>query len=374
MSHLTERKEKDCLNCGAVVQGRFCQVCGQENIEPKESFWHLVTHFMYDVTHFDGKFFSTLKYLLFKPGFLSHEYLRGRRASYLHPIRMYVFTSAFFFLIFFSFKKENEVVKINESPATAKSVLKKLEKKKFFLQSTITDSAVPVVAKRAVQKSIKIIDSNIALIKADSTNKDKIKAIDNDDQTSDGINFLGPGDAKTVESYDSAENRLPKEQRDGFIIRHFEIQKIHLKQKYHDNNKEIITAILEKFKHLFPQMLFVSLPLFALLLQLLYVRRKNFYYVNHVVFTIHLYCGTFIILLAEMATRGLFSAFNMAESGLLKGLFILLAFFYWYKSLRNFYEQRRAKTILKYMLIMFLSIFIMAILFSAFFLFSAMTI
>ena len=121
-------------------------------------------------------------------------------------------------------------------------------------------------------------------------------------------------------------------------------------------------------------MLFVSLPIFALLLQLLYIRRKNFYYVNHVVFTIHLYCGTFIILLAEMATRGLFKVFNMSESNLLKGFFILLAFFYWYKSLRNFYEQRRTKTVLKYMLIMFLSIFIMAILFSSFFLFSAMTI
>ncbi|MBP0577674.1 DUF3667 domain-containing protein, partial [Campylobacter jejuni] len=76
---------------------------GQENIEPKESFWHLTTHFIYDITHFDGKFFSTLKYLLFRPGFLSKEYLKGRRAGYLHPVKMYVFTSALFFLIFFSF-------------------------------------------------------------------------------------------------------------------------------------------------------------------------------------------------------------------------------------------------------------------------------
>ncbi|WP_354667709.1 DUF3667 domain-containing protein, partial [Campylobacter jejuni] len=72
-------------------------------MEPKESFWHLTTHFIYDITHFDGKFFSTLKYLLFRPGFLSKEYLKGRRAGYLHPVKMYVFTSALFFLIFFSF-------------------------------------------------------------------------------------------------------------------------------------------------------------------------------------------------------------------------------------------------------------------------------
>ena len=102
MSHLHERKEKICLNCKSVIYGRFCHVCGQENIEPKETFWGLLTHFVYDVTHFDGKFFDTTKYLLFRPGFLALEYLRGRRASYLNPIRMYVFTSAFFFIIFSS--------------------------------------------------------------------------------------------------------------------------------------------------------------------------------------------------------------------------------------------------------------------------------
>src|SRR5690349_22469253 len=92
--------------------GRYCHVCGQENVEPKESFLHLVTHFFNDITHFDGKFFTTLKDLLFKPGFLSKEYMIGRRASYLNPIRMYVFTSAIFFLLFFSFFESKAPLKI----------------------------------------------------------------------------------------------------------------------------------------------------------------------------------------------------------------------------------------------------------------------
>ncbi|RYY15778.1 MAG: DUF3667 domain-containing protein, partial [Chitinophagaceae bacterium] len=89
MSHSKERSEKDCLNCGTIVQGRFCQVCGQENIEPKETLWGLVSHFFQDITHFDGKFFSTGKLLIRRPGFLPKEYISGRRARYLHPIRMY---------------------------------------------------------------------------------------------------------------------------------------------------------------------------------------------------------------------------------------------------------------------------------------------
>ena len=102
MSHSKIRTEKICLNCGTETTGRYCPACGQENIEPKQSVWHLITHFFSDITHFDGKFFVTVKDLFAKPGFLSGEYMVGRRASYLDPIRMYIFTSAFFFLIFFS--------------------------------------------------------------------------------------------------------------------------------------------------------------------------------------------------------------------------------------------------------------------------------
>jgi hypothetical protein len=376
VSHIPERKEKNCLNCGAEVQGRFCQICGQENIEPKESFWHLVTHFMYDITHFDGKFFSTLKYLLFKPGFLSHEYLRGRRASYLHPIRMYVFTSAIFFLVFFSLKNEESIVTLNEKSngkakkQTAAQVMKKLTNKREDLKESLSDS-MPAIAKTAILSAIAQTDSNIALLKRDTTAKDKVNTGSNNN-----LNFFGGNKNNrygSIDAYDSAQKKLPEAERDNFIERKFTKQNIHLREKYHEDGKAMWEAILEKFKHMFPQMLFCSLPLFALLLQLLYVRRKSFFYVNHVVFTIHLYCGTFIIILVYVLLDALLKKFSYHNQTI--GLvFMLSGFFYWYKSMRNFYEQRRGKTILKYLLVLFLSVFLMSILFTLFFVFSAMAI
>src|ERR1700754_4875958 len=119
MSHGKERKDKDCLNCGSIVLGRYCQVCGQENIEPKETFWSMLRHFLEDITHFDGKFFVSMKDLLFKPGFLSSEYIKGRRAKYLHPVRMYVFTSAIFFLVFFTVNGHEEITFKNDLPLTS---------------------------------------------------------------------------------------------------------------------------------------------------------------------------------------------------------------------------------------------------------------
>lgn len=120
MSHLPYRKEKNCLNCGSEVFGPFCHHCGQENIEPKESTLNLINHFFQDFTHFDGKFFSTLKVLILKPGFLSSEYILGRRTKYLNPVRMYIFTSAIFFFIFFSIYKPGNVVNIGNSQLNIK--------------------------------------------------------------------------------------------------------------------------------------------------------------------------------------------------------------------------------------------------------------
>ena len=77
MSHRKERQEKICLNCQAQTVGRYCHACGQENIEPKETFLHILRHFFEDMTHFDGKIFRTLSLLFTKPGFLTTEYLKA---------------------------------------------------------------------------------------------------------------------------------------------------------------------------------------------------------------------------------------------------------------------------------------------------------
>lgn len=130
MSHLHERKEKICLNCNAELIDRYCHHCGQENVEPKETVWHLVQHFFNDITHFDGKFFASVKYLLRRPGFLSKEYMVGRRASYLNPIRMYVFSSAIFFLLLFSLKKHEEIPTGEEDEGVKKESVEAVKKEK----------------------------------------------------------------------------------------------------------------------------------------------------------------------------------------------------------------------------------------------------
>jgi len=118
MSHNKIRSDKKCLNCGAEVPKRYCPECGQENIEPKQSFWQLTAHFLEDLTHFDGKFFKVLKSLMLRPGFLTKEYVVGRRADYINPIRMYLFISAVYFLTLMSVFLPYEEAKHDTKPTS----------------------------------------------------------------------------------------------------------------------------------------------------------------------------------------------------------------------------------------------------------------
>jgi len=47
--------------------------------------------------HFDGKFFKSARYIFTRPGFLTTEFIAGRRARYMHPVRLYIFASFLFF-------------------------------------------------------------------------------------------------------------------------------------------------------------------------------------------------------------------------------------------------------------------------------------
>jgi hypothetical protein len=102
MSSVKHRKEKDCLNCGYIVEENFCTHCGQENIVTKEDAFHMVTHAIADYFHFEHKFFGTIGPLLLKPGKLTKEYVAGKRMASIHPIRLYIFISIVFFLVVLS--------------------------------------------------------------------------------------------------------------------------------------------------------------------------------------------------------------------------------------------------------------------------------
>ncbi|GAB2822710.1 hypothetical protein GCM10027043_24660 [Ferruginibacter profundus] len=143
-------------------------------------------------------------------------------------------------------------------------------------------------------------------------------------------------------------------------------KQIEIDEKYKGDGKAASAALVNNLLHSLPQLLFVTLPLFALLLNMLYSRRKQFYYTNHAIFTIHLFVFVFIALLFVFGLNKLkhVDGFHWVEY--LSVVMILLIFFYNYKAMRNFYQQGRGKTILKFILLQLINFIIVAILFVVF--------
>ena len=87
-----------CENCGASVTDRYCGSCGQRRDAPVHSLWHFIEAATEDLTHADSRLWRTLGALLFRPGHLTREFLDGRRARYLPPVRLYLVISVVFFM------------------------------------------------------------------------------------------------------------------------------------------------------------------------------------------------------------------------------------------------------------------------------------
>jgi hypothetical protein len=367
--------------------------------------WHLITHFFNDITHFDGKFFETVRLLLRRPGFLSTQYVSGRRASYLNPIRMYVFTSAIFFILLFSLRGTKGIVEIGEGSGK-KRALVELERAKLRQDSILLHSEKDNVREDA-QRSSNAYAARIAAVRhvyGDSTKRrfndeeldmvvtqdlnDSIRRSDvpeavkdrlrkmvrerEDNATNENLSFfhLNRG-YRTVEGYDSAQARLPEDFRDGWFKRAMAHKVIRLQEEYRADRNAFWEHVRENIFHSFPKIFFVTLPLFALILNVLYYRhKKQYYYVDHGIFSIHVYCATFILLMISMLVNKLA---DMIGVGWVNGLSLLIQVGIWfyvliylYKAMRGFYRQRRLKTFVKYFIASLLSFIINCIVFLIF--------
>ncbi len=393
------RKEKNCLNCNAAVAGRFCQVCGQENIEPDESFWQLCVHFVADIFHYDGKFFRTIRLLLFKPAYITKEYIRGRRASYLHPIRLYIFTSAVFFIFFFTFIVSEEDTEDFATEATEKQ---QLEEKIDSIQSVLSEKIETIndsVKIEEIEKTQLQLTNISALLSNDST-KDlsgidslinetdwyhwdadstellgkEQKNISADSINNRRFNFMGDANLPpTIEAYTSLQNALPKEKRDGMFKTWFNEKQIELNGAYRKDPKAFSKNVIDGFLHALPKMLFISLPIVAFFFQLLYLRKKHKHhqYVYHGVFTIHLYVMIFLMLLFIYGFNALSDTTGWSLFSIISKILSVCILYHSYKSMRNFYEQSRRKTIFKFSIVLMLVSILLSILTLLFFINSA---
>ncbi len=280
--------------------------------------------------------------MIFRPGFLSREYKAGRRASYLNPVRMYLFTSAIFFLIFFSvtgYRDNNDKAKYNGKTIAE---IEKMDSLQFRDFTAKNNHGVPMSRTKF----------NLYI--------DSVKNL--------GGFRISTGKYSTREAYDSAikSGKI----NDNWLERKLTYRGIEMEKKYNNDQKAITKAFFENLMHSFPQMLFISLPIFAFLLQILYRRQKDFYYVSNAIFSIHLYIFVFIMMFIVLMLGKVNLYMDWSWLNYVSWLVFGLIFFYLYKAMRNFYQQGRGKTILKFILLNIGAAIMIILLFIIFFFFS----
>ena len=314
-----------CLNCGTRLQDVFCHHCGQKDLPARQTLGELWTNFISSFWSYEGKFFRTTRYLITKPGFLAVEYNAGKRESYYHPARMYVFISFVFFLIFFSFK--DDVVELTEQDKI------ELEKDKREQASLELGDSLSIQAK----------DST----KANQTKSKKRKGAFN-------FNFDDFEEYTSIAQYDSIQQTKSENERDSWIERVVVYRALKIRVKYGNDPEKYGDEFGEAFYENYSKVLFFLLPFFALLFKLLYVRR-SYFYSEHLVFSIYYYnffylAGSIMLLVQRVPWLEWMNAFI--------GLWIVLYLLF---AMKRMYAQGWWKTILKFMIFGFMFMILIAL-------------
>jgi hypothetical protein len=246
------------------------------------------------VTHMDGRFWGTIRTLLSRPGQLTVDYFAERRARYVSPLRLYFVLS----IVFFALAAANSNL-ISKAGGTGQSQL----------------SASDVADLRELQDQLHQAAPTIG---------------DNVNPTEAGIDV-------TLNADDCAKINLRwpwlQERLRGACRR-----------QIGDNGKSAAHA----FGSYAPKMMFVFLPLMALIMVPLYRHPRRFY-VEHLVFFLHTHAALFLVmigdLLLSMATRGLPHLAPLSSLGDLAA--VCYALWFVYRAMRRYYGNRRALTLAK---------------------------
>ena len=304
-----------CRNCDETLTGEYCARCGQRNDRDAISMGEVWGDFFDEFVKWDGKLLRTLWLLISKLGALTVEYVQGRRIRYFAPFRMYLVLSATFFLLI-----PRSAVRIPDSPPPEKS-------------DTIASASV-VKAKQPPSAT----PSKLAVTSNDL--EPKVEGVSPIHGKVHVGNVVVDTDKlpDTLAKYETFQDTLPPSKRDDWV-RQWIIRRIY------SMNENPNRFVRENLFAALPNMMFLLMPFYALLLKMLYVRQKR-YYIEHFVFTLHTHTFYFVLCLISLLIDVRFSGESTISIWLHSALF-LGAVMYTIIALRRVYRQNWKMTLWK---------------------------
>ena len=357
---------ENCLNCGEVLRGQHCSHCGQRAKVRVLSLGTLVRDLLGDLTNFDSRIWRTLKPLAFRPGVLTVEFLRGRRTHYSPPFRMYLILSVAFFLLAslgggspgdaLNFEVGNDGegganltlgpgVQVPSAPGDGASAPGASGSPEAPAPATTKN---PAATPQLDPERQRIVDEIVKRIPARDRERARaelakefgaltpeqvapVQRLMNDPCSPENLKIgFGPEGKKT-------EDRLREACR-----------------KIAADGKGFGRAVYENI----PKMMFIFLPLIAVVMFVLYLGSGR-YYVEHLLFFVHFHAFFFLAGIAVLLLERVSTVFANTAAGpglkaaesVLTAVLVFYVPYYLYRAMRRVYGQGRIVTLMKYSLL-----------------------
>lgn len=348
-----------CHNCHRPQKpyAHYCHHCGQRHRGLRITAWELTREFFSTLLNLDSKAWRTPLVLVFKPGKLTREFWAGRIKRYTPPIRLFLIASLVYFATQgYIVNQATDTLVEDESRRTVRRVVlgqiqHQLDTLRDELALTYPEGAVgPIID--SVRHTIvpdTIADSMSITV--------SILNIDNDGVAlENGDNIRLGGNSSVRVALADVVRYSPREMADRYEVEGFWRRlyfQQHLRIMLH--NDRIPVFLLQQFSWV----VLIMVPILALILKLLYIRRKR-YFTEHLLLSLNFHSASFIFMWS-LLVMAYYEVFERYEG--LVSVPILLALVHSYLMLKRVYRQSWWKTLLKYimafMLYTFIVIFVM---------------
>lgn len=347
---------RTCPNCGAPAHGPFCYACGQSEKGMIRHLSEVLSDLADIVFNVDSRIFRSLGDLYFRPGYLTTEYLAGRRARYVTPFRLFFFLSI---IAFFAIQMALPQISSNDfqfgefdainQAKTVDAVKSELEKARAVLAAgpESTGEKVKLALERASERADeRILELNehakrVADATAAGLPAPKLEA-------NSGV-FITDGKAWDPQADPVAIAWLPAGMN-AWLTR----TAVHMRDNLESVKKDP-QRLLTGWISVLPQTLFVVMPLFAVLLKFFYIFKRRLY-MEHLLVALHSHSFIFmsilvLLLLAWLADLAASIGWLVDVIGVLSALAWIWLFLYLLVMQKRVYRQGWFMTVLKYCVI-----------------------
>ena len=369
------RKQPFCPNCQHPLdeaQDNFCRRCGQENTTRVVSFGAMVAEVVGDFFSWDSRWFQTAIPFLFKPGHLTNEFLVGRRMRYMPPLRLYFFVSLICFSILAYYatrenvgsEQKERVLKQTQADSIRREVLRQLPPEIPIERRTEIQRALE---KLSLEDPVPLLDDDKDTSRKQPKNKPRIHIgpkkkdvapvvvnLGDDKKETDKKNDREDDEGEWDELARLADNPALSEQQildslsweNTFWNRMKVDRAVRFKQA---DQKDFINELWEHA----PLFMFLLLPFVALILKMLYVRRKRLY-IEHVIFLLHFQAFAYLLIAIDLVISSEFP--HLEPNAVIVPLILL----YLWVAMRRVYKQGWIRTSLKMFSFLMLYCFVFA--------------